>query len=90
MLAEVVDRDDLGVGQLGCGSRLVLESASDAGLRVEGGMHQLDCDGAVEPGVPTVADFRHSAAAQHGPQFVAVHEKLVAGHAHTVARFTAA
>jgi hypothetical protein len=90
MVAEVVYRNDVRVRQRCRCPGLVFEAAPDVGLRLEGGVHQLDGHRAVEAQVPTVADLGHPAGAQQLADPVASAEQFLAVRLHGVVPSSAA
>ena len=63
LLAEVVDRDDVGVVEPGRGLRLVLEALAGAWVLAQLAEHDLDRDVAPEHGVVGAEDLAHGARA---------------------------
>ena len=65
-LAEIVDRDDAGVLELGEGARLAAEAGDELLVGGDFGGEELDGDGAVERGLPAFIDSAHAALADEG------------------------
>ena len=70
LLADVVQRADVGVVQPGDGLRFALEPLPPLGLRGGVGGQHLDRDGAGDPRVARAVDLAHPSPAQEGDDFV--------------------
>ena len=68
--ADVVDGQDVRVGESGDGPRLVLEGAQTLGRGLAVREHDLDRDVAAEPGVVRAVHLRHPTGAQQLPDLV--------------------
>ena len=73
--AEVVDADDVFVGDLGGEEELLLEALDDGAVAGELGTDDLEADGAADLDVPGFVDGAHAADAEHLDDFVTVAEE---------------
>ena len=71
VVALVVDTHDVGVVEAGGGARLTHEALGELLVVAEPGVHHLDRDGAVEPGVGGLVDTGHATASHPGEDAVA-------------------
>ena len=79
--ADVVHRDDAGVGKAGRGARLALEAVDRVGIGAVAEEQDLEGDLAFEVGVPGAVDLAHAAVAEFGAQLVATEAARAAGGA---------
>jgi len=77
--ADVVDRNDAGVGKAGRGARLALEAVHPVGIGAVAEQQDLERDLAFEVGVPGAVDLAHAAVAELGAQLVAAEPARAAG-----------
>ena len=71
LLAPVVDRDDVGVREIGSGLRLPAEALHEGGIGGELGKQDLDGDRPVEQGIAGEEDIGHSSTGDATVKFVA-------------------
>ncbi len=70
VLADFVDRDDVGMVQGRCGARFLLEPAKPVGVRGHLLTQDFDGDISTELEIPGLVHFAHAAGAQLGEDFV--------------------
>ena len=62
-IADLIDRDDVGMVEGGGGASFLLETAHRVGVARESGLQQLDGDFASQPGIVREVDLAHAATA---------------------------
>src|SRR5207249_3320261 len=67
---EIVNGNDIGMVELACGARFLLEASQTVGVLGEGFWQDLDGDLATQPGVPRAVHLAHPARAQRREDFV--------------------
>src|SRR6185436_914451 len=70
VLADVVQRADVLVGELGDRARLPIEALAELRVDRQRGGEDLDGDGTIEAGVAGAIDLAHAARAERGHDFV--------------------
>ena len=70
-LTDVVDGNDIGVGEGGDGARLVKETCHRLRIRCQCRRQDFDGDVATEPRIMSTVNLAHSAGAEHADDFVA-------------------
>jgi hypothetical protein len=81
VLADVVQRTDVRVGQLRDRARFAIEARAELRVRGQRGRQDLDGDGPVEPRVAGLVDFAHAARANGAEDFVRT-EACASGQGH--------
>ena len=78
-LPDIVDGDDVGVVESGCGAGFLAEAENALGVLYELGGQQLQGDFAVEPRVLSEVDFAHAAASEEASEAVGTEDGTICG-----------
>ena len=70
LMANVVQRADVGVVEAGDGAGLALETLAQVGAAGDFRRQDLDGDGAIQPSVPATVDLAHPTGADRGEDLV--------------------